>query len=219
MVESSLKKCPFKGLTRVKFLEVLVHQENHDLCKNVHVNDVKNLLWLEVRWIFFVKTILYLCLYVSFVMMCVNINNIKFYDNLAVGLTTLFFTVLGTSTELRQFYVNGTGLKERFLVHFGDVWNIMDLLVLMLIYGTTICYWSGVDYQILRFVSSVSLFVSTFDVLYYLRGNDDVSLVVTIMGTYLFEYLVVYVNSDYFVVVFYSGVLRIGYGRFIRRSF
>eukprot|EP00494_Astrolonche_serrata_P033409 UN33678 len=63
----------------------------------------------------------------------------------------------------------------------------MDFLVLTLVYGTTYCYWIDIDQQTLRIITGVSLFFSTFNLLYYLRGNDEVSLVVTIMGNIFFN--------------------------------
>eukprot|EP00494_Astrolonche_serrata_P024779 UN25039 len=187
-IEGNIMKAPFKGLTRTMFLELLVDQQNHDLCKNTHINDVKQLLWKEVRWIFHIMMILYAGLYVTFVMMCVNITDKDPCDNLSVVMAVLTLNFFSTLVELRHFYrVKDYGFKARFMSHFGDVWNIMDFLVLTLIYGTVLCYCIGVEHQILRVITGVSLFMSTFNLLYYLRGSDEVSLVVTIMGNIFFN--------------------------------
>eukprot|EP00494_Astrolonche_serrata_P026263 UN26524 len=75
----------------------------------------------------------------------------------------------------------------------------------MSVYGTTFCYWMGIDHQILRIIVGVSLFMSTFNLLYYLRASDEVSLVVIIMGN-IFQYLVLHVDLNHIVVGIQFGV-------------
>lgn len=85
-----------------------------------------------------------------------------------------------------------------FWDHFGDGWNCLDLLVYIMIIVTTIGYISGMGKQVIIFVlwhifhivykslqivASVSVLLATFDILYFLRGSTELSLVLGVMSS------------------------------------
>eukprot|EP00494_Astrolonche_serrata_P001918 UN01924 len=98
-----VKRSVIEGMVSVKFVECLVEQQLEGVCKNKHVGDVTYILWRNVRWLFGWMICSYMIMYVSFVMLCLNLH-LDLEENSTVVTVLLVSIGVNILVELRQMF-------------------------------------------------------------------------------------------------------------------